>query len=353
MKTSAGSIAVLANPRAGKDIRRLVSESSPTSDSAKIGIVRRVVSASLETGVERVLLMDDPSGLARRAASGFGSRVDFFDGFTTGSNQDTIAAARRAREAGAGAVVCLGGDGTCRDVALGWPDAPLIPVSTGTNNIFPLPIDGTSAGTAAALLATGAISPEDVTRRAKRISVHIDDGENSADDLALVDLAIVKGDFVGARAVHDPMSITMIAAAIASPMGTGLSSIAGRIHPVDRWQPGGVLVTLGSGPTRLRVPLAPGTFSTVAIESVRPLCDGEPVTIGGRCILAFDGERDRTVSATGSVTFSVEMHGPQLVDVQATLERAARAGSFLTQTADDDASSEYSRFGKVPTADVH
>ena len=37
----------------------------------------------------------------------------------------------------AGAVVALGGDGTCRDVAIGWPDAPLIAISTGTNNVFP------------------------------------------------------------------------------------------------------------------------------------------------------------------------------------------------------------------------
>lgn len=363
MKLPMGSIAILANPRAGKDIRRLVSESSPTSDSAKIGIVRRIISASLESGVERVLLMDDPTRLAQRAADGFGPRVDFLDLLMTGSSQDTIRAARLARELGISAVVCLGGDGTCRDVALGWPDVTLIPVSTGTNNIFPFPIDGTSAGTAAALLATGVIAADDVTRRAKRISVRIEDGDDSCDDLALVDLAIVNGDFIGARAVHDPTSITMIAAAIASPVGTGLSSIAGRIHPVDRWQPGGVLVTLGLGPTRLRVPLAPGSFSTVSVESVRVLTNGEPVTIHGRCILAFDGERDRSVSSSGSVRFVIEAFGPQLVDVHATLEGAARAGVFLTHdgalesvashTATNEMSIECSRTGKVPIADVH
>ena len=54
-----------------------------------------------------------------------------------------------------GAVVALGGDGTCRDVATGWPEAPLIAISTGTNNVFPTAVDGTTAGVAASLRQAG------------------------------------------------------------------------------------------------------------------------------------------------------------------------------------------------------
>ena len=74
-----------------------------------------------------------------------------------------------------GAVVVLGGDGTCRDVAIGWPDAPLIAISTGTNNVFPSTVDGTTAGVAAGLVATGAVPVDTVGRQAKRVSLAIDD----------------------------------------------------------------------------------------------------------------------------------------------------------------------------------
>ena len=41
------------------------------------------------------------------------------------------------------------------------PDAPLIAISTGTNNVFPTALDGTTAGVAAALVATGSIDIAD------------------------------------------------------------------------------------------------------------------------------------------------------------------------------------------------
>ena len=53
------------------------------------------------------------------------------------------------REAGCGALVVLGGDGTQRAVAKAWRDAPLVPLSTGTNNVFPLHVEATAAGLAA------------------------------------------------------------------------------------------------------------------------------------------------------------------------------------------------------------
>lgn len=359
MTSSSPTIAILANPRAGKDIRRLVSESTPTSDSSKVGIVRRALAAALETGVDRVLLMSDRSGLSQRAAEGFGARVEFIDSPSDGTRFDTVRSARAARDMGAAVVISLGGDGTCRDVASGWPEAPLIAISTGTNNVYPSTIDGTSAGTAAALLATGQVAIADVAQRSKCISVRIDDDGKTVDDIALVDLAIVQSDFVGSRAINDAHSISMIIAAISTPMSTGLSSIAGRIHPVGRWEPGGVVVELGDGMSHLRVPLAPGTFSTLNFRSARFLDDGEDVTVRGRCILAFDGERDRVVSASGSVTVHIVFAGPRLVDVAATLDCAARRGAFVVTDEDarhraiPSANTRTARAEKVSSCDVH
>ncbi|MFZ8916835.1 MAG: NAD(+)/NADH kinase, partial [Ilumatobacteraceae bacterium] len=142
------TVGIIVNPNAGKDIRRLVTPATHTSDVTKVGIVRRAIVAATESGAERILLAPDRHRLAERAADGLDAPIQIVDEPITGSRYDTIAAARRFWKEQVGAIVALGGDGTSRDVALGWPDSPLVAVSTGTNNVFPSAIDGTSAGAA-------------------------------------------------------------------------------------------------------------------------------------------------------------------------------------------------------------
>jgi len=325
-------VGIVVNPNAGKDIRRLVSPATHVSDVTKVGIVRRAVVAAAESGASRILLAPDRHRLAERAVAGLNLPIEIVDEPVTGTRHDTIGAARRFWKEGAGAVIALGGDGTSRDVAFGWPDAPLIPISTGTNNVFPFTVDGTSAGVAAGLVASGAIAPDDVVRRAKRVTVGVIDGEagdhGTHDDVAVVELALVDTRFVGARAVRDAASIRAVVAAVATPASTGLSSIAGRVHPVDRWEPGGVLVRLGRGGRRVRVPLAPGDFTTLEVAEVRPLDEGELVEFEGPGVLAFDGERDLPLSSSARVTASVDRSGPLLIDVERVLVLAAREMMF-------------------------
>jgi predicted polyphosphate/ATP-dependent NAD kinase len=322
------TVGIIVNPNAGKDIRRLVTPATHTSDVTKVGIVRRAIVAAAESGAERILIAPDTHHLGRRAAEGLDAPVEIVDEPVTGSRYDTIGAARRFWKEQTGAVIALGGDGTSRDVALGWPDAPLIAISTGTNNVYPVAVDGTSAGAAAGLVASGVVSVAEVARRSKKIVVRVDDRDSSVDDVALVDLAFIDADFIGARAVRDPSTITAVVAAVATPASTGLSSIAGRIYPVDRWESGGVFVRLGGGGRRVRVPLAPGSFTTIDVAEVRPLAEGESISLTGRTILAFDGERDLAVSPDGTVTVRVESSGPLVIDVERTLVRAASTLSF-------------------------
>ena len=326
------TVGIIVNPNAGKDIRRLVTPATHTSDATKVGIVRRAIVAATESGAERILLAPDRHRLAERAAADLDAPVQIVDESVTGSRFDTIAAARRFWKEQAGAVIALGGDGTSRDVALGWPDAPLVAVSTGTNNVYPSAIDGTSAGVAAALVATGSVTIDEVGHRSKRILVRIDEDVSSVDDVALVDLAFVDTDCIGTRAVRDPHTVTRVVAVIATPTSTGLSSIAGRLHPVDRNGPGGVLVELGAGSRSIRVPLAPGSFTTMSVAGVEPLSDGDELVFTGRTILAFDGERDRTVSDTGRVTVRIDSGGPILIDVDRTLQLAAQRRLFDSTT---------------------
>jgi predicted polyphosphate/ATP-dependent NAD kinase len=322
-----GAVGVVVNPLAGKDIRRLVASASHTSDASKIGTVRRAVVAAVESGATRVLVAGDPHRLAERAVDGLELPVEVLDEPVTGSRLDSTAAAARMWKEHVGALVVLGGDGTCRDIALGWPDAPLIAISTGTNNVYPSALDGTSAGCAAGLVASGRVPFGEVSRRSKRISVHVP-GDDIPDDLALVDLAHVATTFVGSRAVWDPTTVRTIVAAFATPASTGLSSVAGRVSPVDRWTGGGVVVQLGSGGRRVRVPLGPGTFTTVEVSEVRRVAIGEPVQISGAGVLAFDGERDRRIPAGVVVTATVDVAGPWVIDVERTLAVAAGGRLF-------------------------
>ena len=326
------TVGIIVNPNAGKDIRRLVTPATHTSDVTKVGIVRRAIVAATESGAESILLAPDRHRLAERAAEGLEVPVRIVDEEITGSRFDTVSAARRFWKEQVGAVIALGGDGTSRDVALGWPDAPLVAISTGTNNVYPSSVDGTSAGAAAAFVSTGAVPLAEVGTRSKRILVRVDEENSSVDDVALVDLAFVDTDFIGARAVRDPHTVRRVVAAIATPTSTGLSSIAGRLHPIDRRTPGGVVVELGNGSRTLRVPLAPGSFTDMSIGDVRPLDDGEEVTYHGRTILAFDGERDRTVSESGRVTIRIDSGGPILIDVDRTLHLAAERRLFDSPT---------------------
>lgn len=321
----AATVGIIVNPHAGKDIRRLVSAAAQTSDATKISILRRVAAGAIEQGARRVLMSSDSHHLAERAVDGLGGPIGLVGSPGTGSHLDTVAAARSMWKADAGAVVALGGDGTCRDVATGWPDVPLIAISTGTNNVFPSPVDATAAGVAAALVASGAVDPAVVTSVAKRVSLRIDDPQRDAveHDGALVDAALIDAAFVGARAVSDPTKIRWVVACIASPSSTGLASVAGRVHPVGRNEDGGVLIRTGAGGRRVRVPLTPGTFSTLEVASVEWLDEGRTVELPGGGVMAYDGERTSPVSPDTSITTSVERSGPRMIDVERTLRLAA------------------------------
>jgi predicted polyphosphate/ATP-dependent NAD kinase len=323
-----GTVGVIVNPLAGKDIRRLVTNASPVSDASKIAMVRRAVVGAFEGGATTVLLSDDHHRLGRRAVADLdrGGRVVEHDEVgIAGDRTDTVASAMAMRDAGAGALVVFGGDGTHRDVVSGWRDAALVPVSTGTNNVFPIAWDATSAGTAAGLVAAGKVPVETVATRASVLDIVTETGRV---DLALVDVALVEGSFVGARAVWDAGSIRTVVAVIAEPATSGLSSIAGRVHPLDRSAHQGVVVHLGEGDRRVRLPLSPGTFVSVGVRSSEAIAAGGSVTLDGPGVLTLDGERTIVLHAGESATVTVRADGPHVIDVAATLRHAVARRAF-------------------------
>ncbi len=323
-----GTVGVIANPAAGKDIRRLVAHASPTSDAAKIGVVRRAVAGAIDAGATRILIAPDRHNLAIRAVRDLDAASELIviiDEPTIGHSSDTISMAAHMRHEEVDALIVLGGDGTHRDVTKGWLDAPMVGISTGTNNVFPRQIDATLAGLVAGLVASGVVALADVSYRSKVAHVHFDDG--TSDDLALVDLALMHGSFTGSRAVWSPSQLQEVIACIAEPASVGLSAIAALLMPVDRRTPLGVHVVLG-GPEKVRVPIAPGSFADVPYWSVSEVELGVPLLVRGPGVLSFDGERDRVLGPDTTATVRILADGPRVIDVEATLAAAVAAKHF-------------------------
>ena len=311
------AVGVVANPLAGRDIRRLVGEASVLPTQERVAVVRRVLRGLAATGADRVLYLPDAAGITEVAVRGAGLPLhcEPLPIQAEGTSMDSIRAGRLLAAAGVAAIVTLGGDGTNRAVARDCAATPLIPVATGTNNVFSTMIDGTVAGLAAGLLATGAVDAAAVCRRTKRIDVS---GAGGA-DFALIDAAVCLDRFAGARAVWDPGRITALVLARAEPWAVGLSSIGGQLRCVGDGDPLGLLVELGPGPT-VRAVLAPGLVVEVPIRDWRPLALGEDVWLeAGGGTIALDGERE--LVAPGRVRARVSRSGPWVVDIRAVLAR--------------------------------
>ena len=122
-------------------------------------------------------------------------------------------------DAGVDCIITLGGDGTNRAVATECGGVPLVPISTGTNNVFPSMLEGTIAGMAAGVVATGAADLNSATTRHSRLEVHVD---GQYRDMALVDVAVSTERFVGARAIWDMSTLHQLFLTRASVTSIGL-----------------------------------------------------------------------------------------------------------------------------------
>ncbi len=227
-------VGIIANPASGKDIRRLVAHGSTFDNNEKINIVRRVLLGLAAAGVSEVAYLPDTYGIVERAAATAAPRLTLtpLSMAVVGHASDSTEAAQRLRDLGAAAIVTLGGDGTNRVVAKGCGDVPLLPLSTGTNNVFPRMVEGTLAGLAAGLVATGVARNRPglprVIRRAPRLEVQID---GMAADSALIDVVSSSQSWIGARALWEPSHLREIVLSRISASAIGIASLGGALFP--------------------------------------------------------------------------------------------------------------------------
>jgi predicted polyphosphate/ATP-dependent NAD kinase len=335
--SGAVTVGVIANPASGRDIRRLVAGASVFGNADKAGMVFRLLAGLGAAGVERALMLPAADGLsttlhrhlhARGTVPAFRGAAPFpeleeLDVALDGTARDSAIAVERMVAAGVRAIAVLGGDGTHRVVARACGDVPICALSTGTNNTFPEMRETTVAGIATGLVATGRAGP-DALRREAALAVEVPGG---GADLALVDVAVSRERFVGARALWRPDDVSELFVTFANPSAVGLSAVAGALRPLARGGGRGLHVriapTAADAERVVRVALAPGLVVGVPVASHRVVELGERVEIApGPGTVALDGERE--IERRQSEPVSVRLvPGPLTIDVDAVMRAAA------------------------------
>jgi len=325
-------VGLVANPAAGRDIRRLTGGASVVDNRAKRRVAECVTSGlTVVDDPPTVAVMPDKAGIARHAVAEAppGVDVEILDMDREDSAADSRRAAARFRDS-ADAVVVLGGDGTTRDVALEAGDVPLVGVSTGTNNVVPSPVDGTVAGACAAVVATGLVDAGAVTRRHGLVEATVAGEDTTLTSLAAIE--VTDTPFVGTRAVVDPSDLVGGVVSRAHPSEIGLPSVAGCLGPVAPDAPGGAVVRLSDPDAAARTVrglVAPGMATTVGIADHRRLGWDEPAVFEvADGVIGADGERAvELVDAT--VEIAPVADGPRLVEPRHALDAAGEAGVLV------------------------
>ena len=326
--------AILANPASGKDIRRLVAHGSVFDNQEKVRIVRRLLLGMEAAGVERVFYMPDAYGIVPRALTAIETGMDVvpIEMSLRNSQEDTVAAAGVMEALGVDVMVALGGDGTSRAACKGTTAVPLLSLSTGTNNVFPVMVEATTAGLAAGVAASGRIPRAEACVQAPLFEILLD-GE--AADIALVDVAVYDDVFLASRAVWDLDKVPRLFLARCRADAIGLSAIGGQLAHIEPGEGRGLALTLApDAPTQVLAAIAPGRFARVGVARALYMLPGESHPVGlAPCLLAVDGEREVEVRRGVSAAVRLRCDGPWVVDVPRVMEWARRTEYFVTRAA--------------------
>ncbi len=328
-------VGIIANPVSARDIRRIVAYAGNMQITDRANIVLRLLAGLGAVGIERVLIMPENAGIRQhvmrglKRANNLGEArfpiAEYLDMAISSSSQDSIEAARRMAEAGVDAIIVLGGDGTHRAVVSACVDIPVAGVSTGTNNAFPKFQEPTTVGMAVGLAVTAPELADIAFRGNKILEVNV----AGRREIALVDVAVVAEQYVGARALWRTHNFKELYVTFAEPEVIGMSVLAGLLDPVDRDTPAGrrVLFDNSDHPEfKLQAPIAPGVVDEIGIKSWSSLLPDQSCAIGPtQGSIAFDGERELSFSGDDRPTVTLRTNAFRTIDVSACMQYGARS----------------------------
>jgi predicted polyphosphate/ATP-dependent NAD kinase len=323
------TVGIIANPASGKDIRRLVAHGSVFNNQEKVYIVRRVLLGLQATGVEEVIFMPDTFNIGERAIDGLklSLKTSMLQMTLHGTHEDSSKAAERFREMEVGCIITLGGDGTNRAVSKGCGEIPLLPISTGTNNVFPYMIEGTIAGMAAGVVTLQIVKLDRVIQQTKRLEIERND---QFIDVALIDAVVYNDIFLASRALWNMSKVQEIVLTRAEPSNIGLSSIGGCLYSGSLNERHGIRIRVGKGNQKVLAPIAPGLIERIGIESYSLIHLNEAVEVKSKpSIIALDGEREIEVRRKDRVSIRLTNKGPYVINIKEVLKEAAQNGFFV------------------------
>ncbi|MDC6450299.1 NAD(+)/NADH kinase [Pseudomonadales bacterium] len=321
-------LGIIVNPMSGRDVRRVAARASISAHHDKQQQVTRLVLGALQSGAQEVYLAREPFRISERAVENIAekTRIKMLEFKLKHNAHDTVTAAERMWAAGCRTFIVLGGDGTNRIVARTCPDAVLLPLSTGTNNVFPQMVEASVAGAAAGLICSGQVPIEENCYRCKQVHVECDDGTT---DLALVDAILLKNDQLGSLLPFSASNISQIFLARSEAASVGISPIGGFILPCGTEDKFGVkLQCKEDADLQIEVPISPGLYNTIGIESCNRVSLGERTKVMGPGILAFDGDREIQLGEKQSVTVSIRADGPWIIEPKRVMKAAVSLKVF-------------------------
>ena len=321
-------LGIIVNPMSGRDVRRVAARASISAHHDKQQQVTRLVLGALQNGVKEIYLAKEPFRISERAVENIPGKdkVKILEFKLKHNAQDTVNAAEKMWAAGCRTFIVLGGDGTNRIVARTCPDAVLLPLSTGTNNVFPQMVEASVAGAAAGLICAGKVPIEAHCYRCKQVHVETEDGRT---DIALVDAILLKNDQLGSFLPFSAANIAEIFLARSEAASVGISPIGGYILPCEAEDAFGVkLRCSATASLQLEVPISPGLYNKIGVESCDKVDLGELMTVAGPGILAFDGDREIQLKEDQSVTVSIRADGPWIIEPRRIMAAAVKLKVF-------------------------
>ena len=299
-------VGLIANPASSKDIRRLTGLARVVDVEEKANLVARLLVGLAAAPNVAVLAVDDQAGLVRRAvrlAGDRGAPVGYLEVEVEGSEADTRLGAAMLKVSGARALVTIGGDGTVRAAAEGWPEAPLVPVAAGTNNAFALTEEPTVIGFATALAVTG-------DDRAFVPTTAIAVQTTKGDAVAVIDAVVVRDHWIGAGAIVSPDQLVEAYVTSSRRTAVGIASISAALGPLAR---GYARRIAFGGSTVVRAVFGPGVVLDIPVADFDDLPHGsEAPLLESAGLVALDGER-RLPAAGGLVRV---IAGPRVLDLE-------------------------------------
>ncbi len=321
-------VAICVNPYSGRDVRRLAARATNMTHEPKRDIVARIAAGLDAAGVTDIFVTREPFRIASMALEHMQlrARVHVLEHPIANDARDTERALSAFLGEGCRTLVSLGGDGTNRAIVRAAPDIDLIPISTGTNNVFPRLVEPTLAGMVAGHLARGNVRRE-ILKRAKVLHVRLANGHS---DVGLIDAVLLANDHVGNMLPFDAAKLMRLVLTRAEPDAIGMSPIGGFLDVVEADDDCGLLVEMASPKAKaahtFEAPLSPGFFRSVSVASTTRLPLDVPVLLHGPGVLALDGDRDYKVPAGSAATVVIRRDGPWVPDVAAAMRQLVADG---------------------------